>query len=93
MSNSNNIVTFPAKKDPHLAGDAVCLQCQYKWTAVAPTGTTQLECPECHTFKGVWMYPFRRVDEDHWKCGCGNIYFCITPDITYCPNCGRQCAF
>ena len=77
----------------YFAGMVVCLNCQRTWTAVAPGDTEQLECPSCHTFKGVWMYPFRRPDEEHFRCRCGNIYFCLTPTTTYCPNCGRKHTF
>jgi len=32
---------------PHLVHEAVCFYCTKMWVAVAPVGTTELECPQC----------------------------------------------
>ncbi len=61
-----------AEREPHLAGEAVCLCCRHEWAAVAPTGTWQLECPSCGTMKGVWRYPVGgEVGDACFTCACG----------------------
>lgn len=32
---------------PHFVHEAVCFYCTKMWVAVAPVGTTELECPQC----------------------------------------------
>lgn len=73
---------------PHLSGEAICIDCGFKWIAVAPVGTDWLECPECGLMRSRMKYPVIRGDTAHWTCKCGNDLFYITPDFTYCPNCG-----
>ena len=79
------------KEDPHIAGNAVCLNCQRSWVAVAPVGSTSLECPDCGTMKGVFVNPVEDVGAgvEHWRCGCGNYYLLMTRTRVYCPNCGE----
>lgn len=79
-------------KDPHLSGEAHCIYCDHKWTAVAPVGTTQLECPECRTLKGVFTYPCEPEGE-RWECQCGCQLFWITPTYSMCYNCGEIQSF
>lgn len=76
---------------PSLAGKALCLTCKHTWTAVAPVGTDWLECPSCGSGKGIFAKPVIYGDGNlpHWTCICGCIYFMITADAVYCPNCGR----
>lgn len=70
-------------------GEAFCLNCNHTWVAVVETGTTQLECPECHTMKGLLKYPYSIVeDQPTLSCGCGNQLFYLTPEGHLCPNCG-----
>lgn len=88
-----NVVQFklPEKSDPHASGEAVCLACKHTWTAVAPVGTAQLECPECGTERGVWKYPFSpAVGEELWQCNCGCELFYIIPDGHMCYGCGTK---
>ena len=33
--------------DPHFVHEAYCFYCTHKWVAVAPVGTSELECPQC----------------------------------------------
>lgn len=80
------VVNLDAQR-PHLAGEAICLSCKHEWAAVCPIGTTWLECPACHLLRGVMKFPVIR-DGLHWTCACGNQLFYISPDGTYCPNCG-----
>ena len=76
------------ERTAHIVGTAICLDCQNKWTAVAPIGSTVLECPDCGTQKGKFFYEVIRQDREHWECSCGNDLFYITKDGSYCPNCG-----
>ncbi len=87
-----DVVKFPEKKDPHGMGDAVCSSCRHEWVAVAPVGTTQLECPACHTLKGRFKYPFAPPEDTLiWECRCGGTqFFLISPNIMFCPNCGES---
>jgi len=83
-----NIIEFP-KHDPHMTGEAICLQCKHEWVAVVPSGTTRFECPECHTIKGLFKYECMVKDgEQYWECQCGCGLFYLTPNGHLCPNCG-----
>lgn len=75
------------EREPHLQGNAICAGCRHKWEAIAPIGTDRLECPECHSNKGVFV---ELVEREHlrWTCNCGNYLMAITPEGTYCVNCG-----
>lgn len=87
----NNVIDFAAAKEdrvPHMSGHARCLACKHEWVAVSPTGTLWLECPECTLLRGRYMYPVVRDAIPHLECNCGNDLFQVTPDGTYCPNCG-----
>lgn len=73
----------------HLAGPVRCLGCRHEWTAVAPIGTTQLECPECGCERGVWIFPFGvEVGKPRWVCNCGNEHFFLTERHAICAGCG-----
>lgn len=73
----------------HSNGEAFCLQCSCTWLAVAPTGTVQLECPNCHTMKGLYRYPHSvPADALIRRCDCGCTLFQLTPEGHLCPNCG-----
>jgi len=86
---TNNIISlsdFSKDNIPSLTGPAICIQCKYKWTAVAPAGVYLLECPECGLEKGVWEYPMKT--ETLWTCLCGNDFFRINEDGIFCGLCG-----
>jgi hypothetical protein len=78
----------PLERGPHNAGQALCTQCGHEWVAVAPVGTVVLECPGCHTFKGLFKGP---IEPEHgiWTCNCG-CYAMVISDTTniLCWNCG-----
>lgn len=88
------IFKFPPKADEskterHGTGLAFCILCKHEWQAVAPLGTTQLQCPKCESHKGRFKFPFdppegtmRRV------CNCGNDLFLLTTEGHLCANCG-----
>lgn len=78
------------RKEEHVSGSAVCILCDHKWVAVAEVGTAALECPACHTMKGVFTQLIGRQTEDHLQCGCcGSEFYAITPKGAYCVNCGK----
>lgn len=90
-----NVIAFakPEPKDPHASGEAICMTCGHEWVAVAPItgGAHQLECPECHTMKGHFKWPFAPNAEDKiWACDCGCTQFWILADYHMCPNCGTK---
>ena len=80
------------RKDPdvqHGSGAAFCIECGHEWVAVAPTGTTQLECPSCRTHKGKWKFEFMPAEGALVReCDCGNQLFYLTPEGHMCANCG-----
>ena len=74
--------------DPHLTGDAICSACNKEWTAVAPVGTKELECPDCKTMKGLFKHHLAPVSPNVWKCHCGNMLFFILKGQLQCCECG-----
>jgi len=67
-----DILSFPEKVDPHLAGEAKCVACKFTWAAVAPVGTVDLECPNCGGNRGIWRYPILApVGGHYFVCNCG----------------------
>lgn len=69
------IVPFK-RREPHSAGEAKCLDCGHEWASVAPVGVTALECPSCHSMRGLWKYPFgANVGESAFRCDCGSEHF------------------
>lgn len=83
----DNIIAFPEKKEPTLAGEATCLKCKYECVLAAPLGTSISECPECKCHSLYYKYPVQRNGEE-WMCGCGCDLFRVSKDGIYCPNCG-----
>jgi len=77
------------KKEPHATGTAICINCREEWIAVAPVGTNQLECPSCHSTKGIWKFPFVPSEKTLIRvCNCGNDLFYLTQEGHLCANCG-----
>lgn len=86
---TDTIVPFPPKPEEHLTGDAVCSACNHRWAAVAPVGTTALECPRCHRSFGEFTHPVSPPDGAYlWICGCGHTTFVLTPSGARCRSCG-----
>lgn len=76
-------------REPHTSGEAVCVFCQHKWQAVAPVGTTDLECPECQRNGGVWLFHFMPAEGDMFVCNCGNFLFILqSTGRKLCVGCG-----
>lgn len=83
------------KADPHLAGEAICIGCQHTWAAVAPVGTWQLECPSCHSSKGIWRNPVGGIEGDTvftCQCGCQALVAYRRDRLFYlkCMSCGIE---
>lgn len=75
--------------EQHGHGTAFCLGCNHTWQAVAPTGTTQMECPSCHRMMGRWKFEFYPVEgQSVRECFCGNQLFYLTEAGHLCANCG-----
>lgn len=75
------------KQEPHLSGEAFCGGCSHKWVAVAPVGTTHLDCPACGRLWGA----FKNVVEPEvaWTCiNCGEQLFFLTQSGAMCRRCG-----
>ena len=47
-----------------LSGDARCIACGHEWVAVVPVGTMELECIECKTMLGMFVWPTAPKSED-----------------------------
>lgn len=93
---SMTIIKFskPEKEEQHITGEAVCGTCAHEWVAVAPVGTTELQCPACHVEKGHfkhWCAP--EVGSQIYQCNCGNELFWITPNGCVCRGCGVTAQF
>lgn len=79
----------PEEYEQTACGEAFCIACDHRWAAVAPTGTIDLECPNCKSMKGHWAFAFSPdVGQLVRSCYCGNQLFLLTPDGHMCANCG-----
>jgi len=76
------------KSDPHLSGEARCIACGHEWVAIAPTGGTELECPECRAMLGMFIWPTTPKSEMVWTCDCGCQLFYIVDTGNQCYRCG-----
>lgn len=86
-----DIVPFKRKETAvqYGGGAAFCLSCDHTWRAVAETGTTELECPNCRRHTGHWKFEFYPSEGQMARvCRCGNQLFYLTPDGHMCASCG-----
>lgn len=83
----DELATRRLLKSPHREGNARCLSCKHQWVAVAPAGTTTLECPSCATFQGVYL-GVAQTENAQWQCACGEFVFFIDAHGPYCAHCG-----
>ncbi len=81
------VVSLDDRK-PHLSGEARCMHCHHRWTAVTPVGEQQFECPECGLLKGTFYAYALHESYPVWKCNCGNDVFFVHPDGILCALCG-----
>lgn len=82
------------KRESHLSGEAVCINCKHSWQVVVPVGTfEELECPNCSTEKGIIKYGV--TPEPTWVCNCGCWLFCISGKTgeSLCWQCGTTQIF
>ena len=82
---TNNIVDLDLYR-PGIRGNALCLQCDNRWSAFAPLGTVELECSQCGTWKGV--FEGMTAPDTVWECSCGNQHFYISDTGAMCAKCG-----
>lgn len=89
MAKLFEFVKRPEKHVQTGRGEAFCMSCQHTWVAVAPTGTTQFECPSCHRVTGHFRFAFApNVGQMRRVCNCGNEFFYLTPQGHMCASCG-----
>lgn len=74
-SGVGEVVTLSGRRDdggPYCSGEALCLACGHDWVAVAPAGTTRLECPSCKLTRGAYRHSIGPADGDRvFQCACG----------------------
>lgn len=96
---TDKVVSLDSRRtSPHYVGQARCANCGHLWQTVAPVGTWQLECPECHTLRGRFYLPFGIAkDEQIYTCvvlDCGGQTFVIirkpTEWAVKCERCGTD---
>ena len=72
-------------------GEARCLACKHTWAARAPAGTIDLECPECHSFRGAHVGPYEVPNGTRvWECyHCtSQIFMVMEGGFSFCLGCG-----
>lgn len=78
-------------REPHVSGALFCMGCNHEWTAVWKPGTTEFECPECHSMRGRNKFDVSPGGGMAWTCNaCDNQLFNILADRIHCPGCGQQ---
>lgn len=89
-----DLQVWKVAKEPHLEGNAVCLECRYRWKAVIPTGAEHyFECARCGCMKGVFNAVCMPADGVVRICGdgCNNEFFLFLPSgYLMCALCGLQ---
>lgn len=75
---------------PHNRGLARCMECHHEWTAVVIVGKQFFDCERCGLERATFVGACCKTRDLHWTCLCGNDLFHMTPESTYCPNCGRD---
>lgn len=92
-----DVVDFNEKKEenePHVQGEAKCMNCKHLTHAVAPAGTTNMECSECGAMKVVFLNPILSVVGNMlWVCDCGNEFFVLDDIGLLCAQCGTRQRF
>lgn len=75
-----------------MQGAAKCLNCEHMWTGKLPVGQTELQCPECLTMKGVFVWPI--IPEEGFECAnCGNIVWYVGLNGIWCSHCATHYEF
>ncbi len=79
----------PKRSEFELVGTARCMACKHEWSARAPLGVPDLECPNCSLMQGKWRNPISPpANELMWLCKCGNDLFFVQPHGITCACCG-----
>lgn len=89
MNNVIDLMEYREALNPHKTGNARCLQCKHEWIETAPIGTVSLECPECHSFQGIFK-GLMSTEFSQWVCLCGEFTFFIDSKGAYCAHCGKR---
>lgn len=95
MTDSDKVIDLLSRKR-HFSGRVVCLACNHEWVGVAATGSTGLECPQCHCMRGVWKFPLMPAESRLvYQCNCGCTAFFVMlkePDDIeiMCHGCGAH---
>jgi len=75
------------QQEPHMDGEAKCIQCGHEWAHVAPLGSDPwFECPSCGLMKGAFKYNCE--PEVFWQCNCKNTLFVLGNTGIVCTLCG-----
>ena len=93
-----DVVDFTKAKqarEPHVSGHLYCRGCNHEWAAVWKPGTTEFECPECHSARGRLKFDVSPAPgTDIWTCvACDNQIFNLLKDRVHCPGCGKQWSY
>lgn len=89
----DNVINL-ADHRPHISGPARCSRCKHEWIAVAPVGTTQLECDCCGGMHGLFVHPCAPAEgELVFECNCGSDLFYVLPRGIMCRVCGTTTGF
>ena len=89
------VIEFKPKEDdeydPHLVGDARCMQCSHEFHTVIPAGLSWIDCPKCGGNKAFMKYPCMPSNgELEFRCVCGCTVFYIVPEAIRCCSCGAD---
>ncbi len=93
MSNVVDLASFrcepvETETETTVSGPAKCAACGKCWVATAPGGVVALECPACHSMRGVFVWPVQPPDgELIWICDCGGDLFVLRPHGPWCVRC------
>lgn len=89
MDKITDLTQYKLSQSPHISGPIICLACKHEWIGVCPAGTIDMECPNCHLFRGVHKYQVLPASKAIWTCNCGNNLFFISElNNAICPSCG-----
>lgn len=64
MSEVINFAAAKEERQPHIAGDFVCVGCRHEWTGVAPFGRRWFDCEKCGLPKATVKHPFAAATGD-----------------------------
>lgn len=77
MGDVRSLDEARVKRSAHFDDEAYCSACEHRWRAVAPVGTTWLECPNCKTYRGLFQYAPHRGDLSRVCDSCNGFLFTV----------------